>query len=116
MQHKDCGMNWSAGFPDGVGCEAVGPHAALITTRVRAANERICGLLWEVHAEGEREPLRYGLCLARAEDNFRVRVQVTGLVPGHRYHFQFTLDGEVSPVGSLRTPERVEVRSQHRAA
>lgn len=88
---------------EGVDCLAQGPTSALIATRVRStADEPLC-LRWEVIAEGEREPVRYGLCLARPADEFRVRVPVMGLKVGQRYQFQFQLGTALSALGSFQT-------------
>ncbi len=90
---------------EGVDCLAQGPTSALIATRVHSAAEEPLCVRWEVFAEGEREPVRYGLCLARPADEFRVRVPVMGLKVGQPYQFQFQLGSAVSEPGSFRTTQ-----------
>ena len=101
-----------APFAEGVDCLAQGPNSALISTRVCPGADQPLGLSWEVFAEGEREPVRYGLCLARPQENFRVRVPVLGLESGRSYRFQFRLDAQVSEQGRFHT---IGVRDELRA-
>ncbi len=84
-------------------CELSCAQGALICARVSGATDASCGLGWEVYGDDPREPLRYGLCLAREEEGYAVQVPVTGLQPGRRYRFQFVLDGRASPLGEFRT-------------
>jgi alkaline phosphatase D len=60
---------------------------------------------WTVtDATDETRPVTSGRTLARAARDFTVKVEVTGLKPGHDYRFRFTAaDGTTSPVGQFRT-------------
>ena len=80
-----------------------GKAAALICARFAADRQQPFGLRWEVYVAGEREPLRYGLCLTRPEDGFELRVPVQGLAVGVDYRFQLLLDEAVVGSGHFRT-------------
>jgi alkaline phosphatase D len=54
-----------------------------------------------IEADGER-PAGHGQTLARAESDWSVRVDVAGLRPDTRYRYDFEVDGERSPSGSVR--------------
>ena len=59
---------------------------------------------WEI-AEDERfaRIVRSGSASARPELGHSIHVELSGLKPGWRYWYRFHADGEVSPVGTVRT-------------
>ncbi|MDQ3417938.1 MAG: alkaline phosphatase D family protein [Acidobacteriota bacterium] len=59
---------------------------------------------WEVaRDETFRQVIRRGEVTAVAARDFTVKVDVTGLQPGSRYHYRFVSGGERSPAGRTRT-------------
>jgi len=50
-----------------------------------------------------RDPVATGMAAADPASDHTVHVDVTGLIPGTRYHYGFTALGESSPVGRTRT-------------
>src|SRR5688500_10128666 len=53
--------------------------------------------------EGSRQCVRRGDMTTGRDRDFTVKVDVTGLTPGTRYHYRFQADGERSPAGRTRT-------------
>ncbi|CAE7702970.1 phoD, partial [Symbiodinium pilosum] len=78
----------------------------LIWTRVSNAGLDT-EVLWGLWSEGGREsfehPLRRGRQLATASSDFTVSVDVTGLRPGSRYLYQFSVGRNRSMLGHTRT-------------
>jgi len=65
---------------------------------------------WEVaRDEGFREVVRRGEVTTTAARDFTVKVDVTGLRPGGRYHYRFQAEGERSPIGRTRTLPAADV-------
>ena len=59
---------------------------------------------WEVASdEAFRQVVRRGEVTTSAARDFTVKVDVTGLQPGSRYHYRFVSAGERSPTGRTRT-------------
>src|SRR5688500_6915551 len=59
---------------------------------------------WEVaRDEAFRQIVRRGEVSTAAARDFTVKVDVTGLQPGARYHYRFSSGGERSPIGRTRT-------------
>ena len=87
-------------FPEGVSGYSLSDTDAVIWTRIAPWGRRQVVVQWEVFADDSIEPLRSGLALADARNEFAVRVVLTGLAPGG-YRFRFSVDPEDSPPGEL---------------
>jgi len=71
---------------------------------LRAAELRLIPVLWQVALDEEfRHVVRRGPAFARAEGDYTVKVDVTGLQPGTRYYYRFMSQGEFSRVGRTKT-------------
>lgn len=61
-------------------------------------------LSWEIATDADmRELVQQGEYTARAEDDFTVKVDVEGLMPGRHYYYQFEAGGQRSIVGRTKT-------------
>jgi alkaline phosphatase D len=68
-------------------------------------------LAWAIAADPQfRNVVRSGTAVACTEDDHTVRVDASGLQPGHRYFYRFHALGQTSPVGCTRTLPRDNVR------
>ncbi len=76
----------------------------IIWTRLSAQTNQDIQLSWAVSADPDFDSVvTSGTGLACAEDDHTVRVDVTGLKPGHRYYYRFHALGQTSPVGRTKT-------------
>lgn len=81
----------------------VSQDAALIAARFDDAALTGRSLIWEVFEQDAVDPVRYGLCLVKADGEPEVRIPVMGLMPGRAYRYRF-LDGvKSSPEGRFIT-------------
>ena len=91
----------------------VSQDAALIAARFDDGALTGRSLIWEVFEQDAVDPVRYGLCLVKADGEPEVRIPVMGLTPGRAYRYRF-LDGvNSSPDGRFITAMQ---RDTHRAA
>lgn len=75
----------------------------IIWTRVDAMRPRE-DVAWEVAQDPAfSRVVARGTAMARAVDDFTVKVDVTGLRPGSEYHYRFRAQGQTSTVGRTRT-------------
>ncbi|QPF74763.1 alkaline phosphatase D family protein [Roseateles sp. DAIF2] len=76
----------------------------IIWTRVTASGDANPRVFWEISTDpGFARILRSGLAPTSAARDFTVKVDVTGLQPGTRYHYRFSCGGQRSVVGRART-------------
>lgn len=55
-------------------------------------------------------PVAQGSSITSAARDYTVKVDATGLLPGHVYYYQFSADGVRSPIGRTKTLPRADVR------
>jgi alkaline phosphatase D len=83
-------------FEFGIASGDLATTSAVLWTRVEPADE----VGWEI--EGIDEELRqHGVC--RADDGGFVHVKVVDLIPGKRWRYRFSAEGQMSPWGYFRT-------------
>ncbi len=76
----------------------------VLWTRVTPEDAEEVRVEWAIaHDPDLREPVASGTQVARAEDDWTVQVDATGLEPATDYHYRFGALGERSPVGRTRT-------------
>lgn len=76
----------------------------IIWTRVTAQGDTNPKVFWEVATDAAfTRVVRSGLLRTSATQDFTVKVDVTGLQAGTRYHYRFTCGTTRSPVGRTRT-------------
>jgi alkaline phosphatase D len=105
--------NNAAGYPFslGVASGAPLPDSVILWTRIlpdpldaNSAPKLAVPLRWEVaQDEAFRRVVAKGSAIATPELAHSVRVNVTGLQPGHWYWYRFMLGDAVSPLGRTRT-------------
>jgi alkaline phosphatase D len=103
----------AAGYPFSLGVASGSPlpDSVILWTRILpdpldadSAPKLAVPLRWEVaQDEGFRKIVAKGSAVATPELAHSVRVNVTGLQPGHWYWYRFMLGDAVSPVGRTRT-------------
>ncbi len=81
----------------------VSQDAALIVARFDEGALAGRSLIWEVFERDAVDPVRYGLCLIKADDEPEVRIPVMGLTPGHAYRYRFLDGSNSSPEGRFMT-------------
>lgn len=91
----------------------VSHDAALIVARFDEGELAGRSLIWEVFEQDAVDPVRYGLCLVKADDEPEVRIPVMGLTPGHAYRYRFLDGANSSPEGRFMTAAE---QREHRAA
>ncbi|MDP8936671.1 MAG: alkaline phosphatase D family protein [Actinomycetota bacterium] len=80
------------------------PDGVLIWTRVSGTGPEPVPVDWRVARHPALDDVvASGRVDARAEHDFTVKVDVTGLEPATTYHYGFQADGERSPAGRTRT-------------
>ncbi len=79
----------------------------ILWTRVRAADANDLAdvpLRWEVASDAAFTQLvASGNAVASAASDYTAKADATGLSPGQRYHYRFSTEGQLSPVGRCRT-------------
>ena len=80
----------------------VSTSAASLQLKVSQQLQAARSVNWEVFADGELEPLRFGLCLLDAK-NGTARVNVTGLRPHTKYHCRFVCNGQAAVTAAFET-------------
>ncbi|GAM97485.1 phosphodiesterase/alkaline phosphatase D [alpha proteobacterium U9-1i] len=107
--------SWAQGlsrgfFTHGVASGDPLQDSVIIWTRfVPASDGRIA---WEVSEdETFARVARSGIAQARLENDFCVKIDVTGLQPGRRYFYRFLSGSDASPTGHTRTAPGGSVRS-----
>lgn len=95
-------------FPQSVASGDPRPQAVLLWTRLSLAPGQIESPLWlQIDAAADFANARTLAVTARSEHDGCVRLRLTGLQPGTRYHYRFVVDTPAgwrsSPVGRTRT-------------
>jgi alkaline phosphatase D len=81
-----------------------------LQARQRWLESRRVPVVWEVALDaGFRELVARGVALARAENDFTIKVDVGALRPATTYYYRFRCLGAVSPLGRTRTLPRGSV-------
>ncbi len=84
--------------------------AGSLQARQRWMESRSIPVAWEVARDaGFRELVARGALRARADSDFTVKVDVSGLRPATPYYYRFSCLGALSPVGRTRTLPRGSV-------
>ncbi|MET0321335.1 MAG: alkaline phosphatase D family protein [Duganella sp.] len=86
----------------------------ILWTRVTPAQgDRLqdVGVRWQLATDAAMQSVvASGSATTSARQDFTVKVDAAGLLPGHRYYYRFEADGVQSPVGRTRTLPRADVR------
>lgn len=95
----------SGSFRHGVASGDPLMNRVIIWTRITPASpEDLIPVEWRISDDsGMRRILQRGLTYTNAGWDYTVKVDVTRLDPGTTYYYQFSLRGELSPVGRTKT-------------
>lgn len=93
----------SVAFSHGVASGDPAADGAILWTRVTTDATRPIPVRWHVAERDGDRPLASGDAEARPARDFTVKVEPTGLKPGHEYHYWFEAHGTRSPSGRFRT-------------
>lgn len=93
----------SGTFEHGVASGDPFATSVILWSRVTPRDGSPLSVRWEIDADPEFSNPSSGEVEARAEKDFTLKVEATGLRPGTVYHYRFRTNDEMSPVGRTKT-------------
>lgn len=98
------GQRFDVSFAHGVASGDPLARKVIIWTRVTTDRQGRIPVLWEVATDAAcRRVVRAGVAFTGDEQDYTVKVDVTGLRPDSIYHYRFRIGRHVSPIGRTRT-------------
>lgn len=91
-------------FAHGVASGDPAADSVVLWTRVSPSGVDVMPLAWQVAEDDAFTTIvASGVVDARLENDFTAKALATGLAPGHRYYYRFSVGDTHSPVGRTRT-------------
>ncbi|WP_434514373.1 alkaline phosphatase [Dechloromonas sp. ARDL1] len=98
------GQRFDVSFAHGVASGDPLARKVIIWTRVTTDRQGRIPVLWEVATDAAcRRVVRAGVAFTGEEQDYTVKVDVTGLRPDSIYYYRFRIGRHVSPIGRTRT-------------
>nr|WP_315260526.1 alkaline phosphatase D family protein [uncultured Duganella sp.] len=100
------------GFRHGVASGDPLSDRVILWTRVTPGRPGELSVRWQVATDAAmRQVIAHGSVVTSAQQDYTVKVDAAGLLPGHVYYYQFAVDGgDKSTIGRTRTLARGDAR------
>jgi alkaline phosphatase D len=101
----------AAGFRHGVASGDPLSDRVILWTRVTPAHAGDIAVRWQMATDASmQQVIAHGSVITSAQQDYTVKVDAAGLLPGHVYYYQFAVDGDKSVVGRTKTLPRGDAR------
>jgi alkaline phosphatase D len=101
----------AAGFRHGVASGDPLSDRVILWTRVTPAHVGDIAVRWQMATDASmQQVIAHGSVITSAQQDYTVKVDAAGLLPGHVYYYQFAVDGDKSVVGRTKTLPRGDAR------
>jgi alkaline phosphatase D len=100
------------GFRHGVASGDPLSDRVILWTRVTPARDGDIPVRWQMATDpGMQQVIAHGSVITSAQQDYTVKVDAAGLLPGHVYYYQFALDGgDKSMIGRTKTLARGDAK------